>query len=176
MEWTKFQSAEFSLDQPAGWLVRTSPGPVATVTSPDGQAFALIEAFAVSAGDTPTAILEQLRFPTSRLFPEARPEKVIAGPANSANVFLNYRMPNGAIGRARVACVPAGNKAMIFTTAALEAQFAAYEPTLVRIVMSFRPASLVTPPPIPRPAAMASLQYARFTDPQMGTFSARSRL
>lgn len=175
MDWTKFQNADFSLEHPIGWQVRNSPGPVTTVSNPNGDVFALVEAIAVSGGDTPIIILEKLRYPTARLFPEARLEKVVAGPANSANVFLNYRMPTGIPGRARVACVPGGARATIFTTAAPEQLFPAYEPTLVRIVMSFRPASALPPPA--RPAAVGGaatggpLTYTRITDAQMGTFT-----
>ena len=134
MEWITYRQAEFSLEHPADWNVQIVPGPVVTVASPDGQTFALIEAFTVGAAETPTSVLENLCFPSLNLFPDPKPEKVLPGPGGSANMFLSYRMAHGKTGRARVGCMLAGNRAAIFTTAAPAEQFAASEQTLVRIV------------------------------------------
>lgn len=170
MEWTKFVSAAFSLEHPVGWTVHSRPGPVTTVMSPQGEAFALIEAFAVLPGQTPVDVLGKLNFPSAALFFQPQPEQVMAGPAGSFNMFLNYRTVVGTAGRARVACVPSGPMVTIFTSAAPAEQFATFEPTLFRILMSFRPGSIGAPA-AQQQAPAAAIQYQRLVDPQMGTFS-----
>jgi hypothetical protein len=169
MEWTTFVSAAFALEHPVGWQVQTRPGPVTTVVSPNGEAFALIEAFAPAAGETPASVLSRLLFPSAALFLSPIREQVMPGPAGTFNMFLNYRMAVGGIGRARVACVPSGPMVTIFTSASRAEQFATIEPTLFRILMSFRPASAA--PTAQQTPAAGTMQYVRFDDPQMGTFS-----
>ena len=51
MEWTKYQCVNFGLEHPVGWQVNVSPGPMTMVSSPSGDAFALIEAFPLGPGD-----------------------------------------------------------------------------------------------------------------------------
>jgi hypothetical protein len=197
--WVTHESpGDYTLEHPAGWSVITEKSPLLAVMSPDFQQLAIFEPLGMVLGrGTPAEILRAGRFTATEFFHDAAPGPVVEA-GGSASCLVGFSLTDGTRMRARVTCKPGRWCHTIFAVAAPEGMFAQAEPSLVRILDSFRtpgtderlslhdmqcaigtgrpganPSWKLRPAgPLgpPAPAAAAGPAFVPFTDPTVGGF------
>ncbi len=168
MDWTQYRDKNgITIEHPAGWEVERRADGTMTIVAPTRQSFVLIQPLSGPLNEAPADILRGGRFPAAGLFVRGKPSRIEAGP-DGAMCYLDYRGADGPA-RARLACVPHGDGAMIYAYAAPASGFQQMEPVLARIWSSRRKDETplpVTPPPLnapePEPVLTAGVGFVRY--------------
>ena len=144
--------ARCSIKAPQGWTVQAFPGSIVQVSSPDGEAFSLVEFITGQAVQKPVGeILGKGLFHSTSFFSKARrPEIAAAESADSAPAFVQYITPGGVPGRAHLTCLKKGDNILLLAYAAPETMFAQVEP-LLRGILDLSEPSAMPAPSLPQP-------------------------
>jgi hypothetical protein len=156
----------FVVAHPPGWHVEAESVERILICNADRSAFAFIHPFLLPQPGSALTWLQQVpdQFPT--LFPNAyllssRQSRPLPDEAVGTLVFSGA----AGIGQAKLLCSVHQRSGMFYAIAAPQAQFAAWNPTLLHLLESFR---FVAPS---APASEETVNFTRWTDPKERAFS-----